>query len=150
MNIINNIKHMHQRIKKGYSFRDVYSMDEWFLTVIPNMIKDLNETKFGYPMSVTNEEWEEILNRIIFCFRECDEKTCSIKNEYKENYHKAFFGEFSKEKTLNGLLKINFPEVPKELEDKYMNRCNEIEKYRENMKNEGFDLLKKYFWNLWD
>ena len=41
-------------------------------------------------------------------------------------------------------------EPDEELEKKYKKRNEEIEKYRDEMKNEAFDLLKKYFYHLWD
>ena len=45
-------------------------------------------------------------------------------------------------------LKTNEP--PEELKEKYFNREQEIFEYRNKMKDEAFDLIKKYFWNLWD
>ena len=44
-----NIKHAYQRIRYGYCDRDVWSIDWWFLSVIPNMLEDLKETTHGYP-----------------------------------------------------------------------------------------------------
>ena len=37
-----------------------------------------------------------------------------------------------------------------ELKRKFWDREQEIADYRESMKNEAFDLLKKYFYSLWD
>ena len=37
-----------------------------------------------------------------------------------------------------------------ELKKKYWNRVEEIEKYRQERKDEAFDLMKKYFYTLWD
>ena len=41
-------------------------------------------------------------------------------------------------------------EPDEELEKKYKKRNEEIAKYRDEMKDEAFDLLKKYFYHLWD
>ena len=47
-------------------------------------------------------------------------------------------------------MEINYKRIRKELEEKYRQRSEEIAKYRDEMKNEAFDLLKKYFYHLWD
>jgi len=36
------------------------------------------------------------------------------------------------------------------LEKNFWKKHKEIENYRKKTKDEGFDLMKKYFWNLWD
>jgi len=41
-------------------------------------------------------------------------------------------------------------EVESELEKNFWEKHKEIENYREKMKDEVFDLMKKYYWNLWD
>ena len=40
-------------------------------------------------------------------------------------------------------------EFTKELK-KYLKEEDRIFKYRDKMKNEALDLIKKYFWGLWD
>lgn len=116
-----NIKHAYQRIRYGYCDRDVWSIDWWFLSVVPNMLEDLKETTHGYPSmpddfsqalvgtgapEEVDEEgmkrWKNILSEMIFLFREANEDTCTKKNPYEEEHDKAsdeftkkygFFGE---------------------------------------------------------
>ena len=38
-----------QRLRYGYCYRDVWSIDWWFLTIVPNMIHDLRVNSHGYP-----------------------------------------------------------------------------------------------------
>jgi len=123
-----DLKHFYQRAKKGYSFRDVWSIDYWFMDIMPQMLTDLKKKKHGCPVQFTHnedgtekdfaqamEEWQSVLDRMIFCFTEMNDDTCSMKNEYDEEYSRL-----------------------------------KIEEYKNNMKNEGFELFSKYFWNLWD
>ena len=75
------IKYFWQRGIRGYSDRDVLGIDEWFLNIIVPMLEQLKETKLGYPPDLTSEQWNDILDRIIFCFKEANEETCSMVNE---------------------------------------------------------------------
>ncbi len=103
-----NIKHAYQRIKYGYCDRDVWSIDWWFLSVVPNMLQDLCETTQGFPQEVAdrvgydhNREdaaekeaeavklWNSIIEEMIFCFREANEDACQRKNPYDEEWHEA-------------------------------------------------------------
>ena len=100
-----NIKHAFQRIKYGYCERDVWSIDWWFLNVVPNMLEDLKETTQGYPVSPDNfsqaligtgaseevdeegmNRWKDILSEMIFLFREANEETCTLKNKYEKEH----------------------------------------------------------------
>ena len=115
-----NIKHSYQRIKYGYCDRDVWSIDWWFLNVVPNMLEDLKETTHGYPCMPNNlsqalvdtgapeevdeegmERWKDILSEMIFLFREANEDTCTKKNPYEEEHDRAFI-EFTEKYGLFG------------------------------------------------
>lgn len=100
-----NIKYAYQRIKYGYCERDVWSIDGWFLNVVPNMLQDLRKTAHGFPSKVGNmvgyddqnidevkmqeavDKWDSILAEIIFYLREANEDTCQKKNPFEEQYH---------------------------------------------------------------
>ena len=61
-----------QRLLYGYCYRDTWSIDRWFVTVIPNMIHDLRINTHGYPGSFTGTEeenvqkWDKILRHMEF------------------------------------------------------------------------------------
>ena len=38
----------------------------------------------------------------------------------------------------------------KELTKNWLEECQAIDKYRDDCKNEFFELFSKYFWSLWD
>lgn len=117
-----DLKMKKERAKKGYCRQDVWNINDWFLDIIPKILKDFNEGRFGHPCDLSNEEWGNIIKRIIFCFEEANEDTCSQMNGF------------------------NFETDYK----KWHERETEIEKYQNDMKNEGLELFSKYFWNLWD
>jgi hypothetical protein len=170
-----DIKHFSQRAKKGYSYRDVWSIDYWFMEIMPKMLTDLKNNKRGCPAQFTHNEdgterdfdkgmneWQSVLERMIFCFREMNDDTCSMKNEFEEEYRRQrdkpnegkpfrdWFKPHGKDETGEKTYELIFGEVEPELEENFYKRMLEIEAYKNKMKDEGFELFSQYFWNLWD
>lgn len=57
-----------QRFKYGYSIGDVWDMDQWFYSVIPQMLRTLRDYGSSYPSAFAElpdnegeEKWKEIL-----------------------------------------------------------------------------------------
>lgn len=165
------IKWSKQRATRGFADSDVWSMQGYIQELMPAMLKHLKDNRMGSPARLgenCHEEWDKILDRMIFLWNELDEDTCSKKNPYEEAHTKAF-SEFSKkygflgqgleteeEKEKNkktGGHYVHFMrEVPEyaEIDRLYDEEERKLEKYREDCKNEVFDLMKEYFWVLWD
>jgi hypothetical protein len=154
MRIFSEIKYCYQRITKGYSDRDLWNMDYWFINTIPNMLKDFK--KQHNEIFVPCEEIEQKIDRICYCLNESQEDTCSKTNEYEEEYTNLLFAGkksisdmFVPCEDNDKLLRFDFNEVPEELVQNYRNRTIQINMYRNNMKNEAFNLFKDIFWYLW-
>ncbi len=103
-----NIRFAYQRIKYGYCDYDVWSIDDWFLNVMPGMLQQLKDTAHSYPCfqesishavcetgmseDAANEgvkHWEDILSEMIFLLNEANEDTCTRENKYQKEYEKA-------------------------------------------------------------
>lgn len=153
-------------------------------TIIPDMLQNLKDTRHGSPgylgENYTNadgvlvndtchEEWDKILEQMIFLWQETDEETCSKKNPYEEEHSKAlgefhdkygFFGfklqtekELEENRKRGGGGTVHFMhELPeyKEISDKYGEERNRLDEYRRSCKDEAIDMLKQYFYDLWD
>lgn len=103
-----------QRAKKGYCDIDLWNIDCFIQNTLLKMLKEFRKSHHCYPMCITSEEWDNILDRMIFLLTEMDEETCSMKIDgTSESYAKR---------------------------TKYINKC----------KDEFYDLLKEYHFNLWD
>lgn len=173
-----------QRITRGYSDYDVWEMFTFLQTLIPDMLQTLKNTRSGSPgylgenytdkdgilvNDTCHEEWDKILDKMIFLWREIDEKTCSQKNPYKKEYLKALdefhqkygcFGvglqtekELEENKKSGGQRTVHFmDELPeyREISEKYREKEKSLDEYRKSCKDEAFDMLKKYFFDLWD
>ena len=106
-------------------------------------------------------KWYILLTRMAYCLKEADEDK-EMYNPYKKDYDREIWGDDFNEiksfkdfkdkyfkKSNNGyVLKTNKPN--EDLQKKYF-KCEEDNfKYKEQMKDEALDLLKKYFYCLWD
>lgn len=123
----------------------------------------LIQEKNGYeyePDSIFTK-WYILLTRMAYCLKEADEDK-KMYNPYEKDYNIAMWGEdFYKEKSFTEfwnkhcekvdggyIIKTNEPD--EDLKNKYYMVEEKHWKYKESMKDEALDLLKKYFYNLWD
>ena len=157
MNFLNWLKHAKQRIKKGYSYRDVYDIQYWFLEIMPQMLEDLaNEKYAGVPMDIfikfqeenkdlSKEEaeliaetsWRSTLRTIAYYLREGNEPT-QEKNEYND---KMF---------ANWRMDDKLPtDNEKELREKWLARELEIEEYRKKQLKKGLEMFCENIERLW-
>ena len=185
--LIRNIKFAYQRIKYGYCDSDVWSIDTWFLNVMPGMLQQLKETSHSYPnfegsmshvicsngMTADDnnagvKQWEKILSEMIFLLNEANEDTCTKENKYEKEYLKVkkefddkygIFGEklrteeeIEKEKKTGVHRVYMVDDIPeyKGISELYYNESKSIDNYRNECKDKAFELLSKWFWNLWD
>ena len=61
----NVVLHPIQRAKRGYADCDVWSLDEYLCKVIKNSVEQLKKNTHSYPMGITKEKWDKILQDII-------------------------------------------------------------------------------------
>lgn len=185
--LIGIIKHFKRCIKwskQGYADCARWGMYDYLQMLIPDMLQNLKDNRMGSSCCLgenyTNdegrvvndtchEEWDKILDRMIFLWRESREETCSRNNHYEEECFKAStefdqkYGilgeklqteaELEKARKRGGGGTVHFmDELPeyKEIYDLYMEEESRLEKYREQCQMEALDMLKKYFYLLWD
>ncbi len=189
--LIAKIKHIkkcvrwsYQRAVRGYSDYDKWNMYSFLQNLIPEMLQDMRDNRHGSPSylgeNYTNadgilvndtchDEWDKLLDHMIFLWRESAEDTCTRKNPYEEEYDKAHaeftdkYGllgeklqteeELEENRKRGGGCTMHFmDEIPeyKDISDKYNTEELELDTYRLGCKNEAMDLLKKHFYALWD
>ena len=99
------IKWSCQRIVRGYAEGDGWNMDGYLQRLVPDMLQDLKDNRNGSPSylgeNYTNEEgilvndtchdeWDKILDNMIFLWRESNEERWNRINPYYDEYHKAY------------------------------------------------------------
>ncbi len=161
-----SIKWAWQRATRGYCERDLWSVSDWFLSTLPNMLEDAKTACIGYPVELEEREWNEILSQLTFLLREANENTCSKVNPYKEEYHriseefrekygelgeKLMSDEDKKKEKETGYSKLYLPShLPeyKEICALFSEEERKLNGYREQCKNEALELFSKWFYNL--
>ena len=161
-----SLKWAWQRAIKGYCELDTYSVSDWFLNTLPDMLEKIKKNYTGYPDELTEQEWNEILSRLIFLLREANKDTCTKVNPYEEEYHRISeefsrkYGEFG-EKLMTDedkkreketgcspmYLPSHLPEY-KEICEQYSEEERKLSAYREQCKNEALELFSKWFYRL--
>ena len=178
------IRWSYQRVTRGYADCDKWDMYTFLQILIPEMLQDMRDNRHGSPSylgenymnadgilvnDTCHDEWDKILDYMIFLWRESAEISCTRKNPYEEEYHKASeefrekYGllgeklqtqeELEENQKRGGGGTIHFmSELPeyKEISDKYHEEELKLDAYRQECKNEAMDLLKEHFYALWD
>lgn len=119
-----------------------------------------------------NEKWNQVLDRMIFLLNEMDEDKCTMKNPYKREFYRissdfrrkyGLFGEKAKtpemlveeenEPGVHMCTAADFPDIyptARQVREHFFDSERKIDEYRDQCKNDFFDLFSKYFWCLWD
>lgn len=122
------IKYSIHRAKYGVSSIDCWDLDYYLNRVIYNSLQIYKKDTNGYPMNLSEEEWNEILDKMIYYSGEL------LKDE-SENNDKLF---------------TKYLETKKE-EDRqaWSGDCIEFEKHKKFCRQMLFNYLNEYEENLW-
>lgn len=164
--VLLNAKYCWQRIRRGYSDRDLKNMPEWFLDVIPSMLQQLkaeecNKKSESIRGDFYQQQWISILDKMIILFMEADMRTSRQRNDYETDYYsliskldKKYAGVYKHIIRMQegNISKRNFPdeEIMRlfQIENKYFAEEQKLEAYREDCRNKAFKLLCENFWYL--
>lgn len=180
---VKDLKYCGQRINRGWCDADLYSIHDWFLVTVPSMLEQYKRTRHGSPgvlgenyqnrdgvlvNDTCHEEWDAILERMIFLFHEADEYSCQRKNPCEDAYMEmrrefdqeyGCFGEKLEtpeekaERMRTGAHTVHFPsEVPAyaDIDERYRAEKEKLEEYRNQCKDEAFQIFSEWFFHLWD
>jgi len=147
-NLFYDLKNGWQRANKGYCDRDLWDVSSWFLRTMPNLLAEFGENQQGYPGTITFEEWESILKEMAFKFTEATDK-CSYQNKYDDTFPLGFNFEPVGDH-LCKMVDLPMSDDEKENKDLWFEEELKIDEYKNKNFEEGIDLFKKWFWNLWD
>ena len=98
------------------------------LCIHDGLLQFKNSDRMGHPGDISEEIWEEYLDKMLYSFEE-------ISIYHKHDPYEIYFKE-------NGKKEYNDFEVPDTV-------LEESKKYKEKIK-EGLDLFSKYYMDLWD
>ena len=64
-NLYYQVKYGFQRMFRGYDDTEVFNADLTFIDRYLKILKDFRKNHYGYPLSITNEQWDDILDEMI-------------------------------------------------------------------------------------
>lgn len=71
VDLLKEIKYFYQRGKRGYSDRDLWSLDCYLSSWLPDALYDLSMRVHGHPADIkTYDEWTQILRKMARGFQE--------------------------------------------------------------------------------
>ena len=137
---INSVKWSWQRITRGWSDYDVWTMDEYLLAILPEMLDHLAGETYREPVSYSVNEypWQDYLWTTAQHFMNAREDQRRQTNQYKTALHTSMLAD-----------SIRPQEDREELSRLYFEREREIRDWRVSEKNIALDMLKEIFFDLW-
>lgn len=123
MRIKRKIKHIYQILTRGWTDSDTWDMSKTVSENLLPRVKELKKLKDGHPANMREEEWDEILDKIIWSLEETVNET---------EYNRILDTHMSKDASLTSI-------------EKYLIETEE------NMDRvqDGFRLLGEHYTSLW-
>lgn len=137
-----NLCAAHRRIKYGWSYEDAYNLFDWFLDVMPPMLRALGDGR-TYPEYKFDsaEKWQDWLNQQADLLEHCKED--GIKNEYADTFHEMC-NKATERAAIPGGEEFDV------IRHKFLDREKEIAVEQHKILNEVFAGLADNFYDLWD
>lgn len=97
---IRNFRWWLQRSKRGWTEYDAWNIDVWFMETMESMLTYYRRHHVGYPPDISEERWDEIIDRMIFLLKEMqkDDICVDFEQDFKNKMTNKdeFFELFSK------------------------------------------------------
>lgn len=121
-----------QRGKRGWANHDTWGLDITLAKIIADSVKYLRKNTYGYPTNLTKQKWNSILKRITWTFMIAQK--VSNREVYLTKNRKQY---------------LRLRKIIRSDSDLY-NGVVIFTHQKTKKFYKGFDLFKKYFFNLWD
>jgi len=164
-----NIKWAWQRATKGYCDRDAWNLDSYYLQLFYHTLKHLAKNTHGYPgtgeFADTEghdgyEAWQKYLSDMADHFENAQEWNEELPinqeiNDLHENMEQ-YVSSCKFEPCIDTpnysqlVYKYTDEKAYNQAKDKWLAKENEAGVYRNKEKDVAFDMMKTYFFHLWD
>lgn len=98
-NLYYQVKYGFQRMFRGYDDTEVFNTDLTFIDRYLKILKDFSKNHHGYPPSITNEQWDDILDEMIKHLSLMTED--NVETELKKGMPDSFEPDY---KTVSGIM----------------------------------------------
>lgn len=153
--LFRNIKDMWHRSIYGWTWMDVWNLNDWLLGVLPDMLRHMADHGSAYPGTKpfdTATKWHNWLHSNADVLESLQEKNWYSQNEYEEDFHEmSALARKVEQKHPNLTTTYDFNEQDmKNLAALYFQRGRELSEQREKLLAETGQELFKYLPLLWD
>ena len=134
-----NIRDIYRRAKYGWTYIDVWDMDQWIMRTFPPMLRHMADHGSAYPGHEpfdTPEKWYKWLHAMADLLESGLEDKQNECNEYYKEYMDHLFDSDDIRVT--------------EMDRDYFNRSRELMKDAEDNVANAMTSLGKHFYDLWD
>lgn len=137
-----NIQYAWQRATKGYCDADLWNLDGFYGQLLINSLTEFNKKRHGYPGTITDEEWDKILNEIIH----------HLKEGMPDSHENCYWDELSLglEDQGTGIYTPVSDEKYEKLRTLWMQEETRITELEAEEAKKGLELLGKWWHHLWD
>lgn len=141
-----SFKYAYQRATKGYCDCDVWECFDYYTHVISGTLHELADNHMGHPDDMTPESWTATLHEIAEHLEKSLEENELLPQPKTDEWNEAF------ERAPNILLFDGgrWISVDDELTKAMHKEQEELRKLRSAEKDMALDMLKKYWYHLWD
>ena len=161
-----SVKYIYQRARYGYCDNDVFNMDQYLSALIGDMLNELAEITYGYPVLVKNGEivdqgeegldnWKESLRKLAIHFYntlgDYDSEPRIKSKEAFEEYEKCLgenYFDFWDKVYMSGTREET--QEAKDLKMKWLKAENEADNFIAAEKDRALAGLKEIYFHLWD
>ena len=133
------VKDAWRRSVYGWTYSDVWDWDDWFLSVVPAMLRFLAEKGCAYPAYPpfeTREKWEKWLVQMADLLDSGSEEWKDEHNEWYKPFKEARCTADSPEK--------------RELMERWIARSKELDKQGEENIKKALGEIAEHFYAMWD
>lgn len=129
-------KKRYQTLTTGFPYEQVWNFKNWHSEVVTPRLKHLRNNLHGYPSTLESvEEWQEILDKMIWSFEHHDDFVEPIySDDYDHRYEVTKVDGGCSYKSMNETGTIDWTPVQE----------------HNNKVQEGLELFAKYYVSLWD
>jgi len=162
-----NIKYAYQRIIKGYCDQDIWDLDSFYSELFYQTLNELADTTIGYPgvgefadTETTDgyEKWKDTLREMAEHFLNTQEwnkdipvnKEASMAFEEMQSYVSDTYFEPTDKNYSRLVEKYTDKDAYNKAKEIWLEKENKANDFRNWEKDVACEMLKKYFFNLWD
>jgi hypothetical protein len=134
------LKYIYQRARWGFSEYDIWDLDSYLADLLRDMFAYFAKHHTTHPYYMTAEEWQQILIEI-------SESFAQYTRDLPDPAYKAYSEATIRTKNADGSTTV---ETPEGLLEAWREEEKANYEYRMNAIKKGFELMLKYYSNLWD